>query len=80
MIDQQTEHLVPRANRRWEPESASHSTDVGELAGELGTDIESGLAEAVARRRLAEVGANRLPTPNRPPLHRRDGAVAATAR
>ena len=68
MIDQQTEHLVPRANRRWEPKSASHSTDVGELAGELGTDIESGLAEAVARRRLAEVGANRLPTPNRPPL------------
>ena len=67
MIDQQTEQRVPRASRRCEPESASHSTDVVDLAGELGTDIESGLAEFVARRRLAEVGANRLPAPNRPP-------------
>ena len=60
MIDQLTERT-----RRIEPES--HSTDVTALAGELGTDVHDGLAEPVARRRLAAVGANRLPTSSRPP-------------
>ena len=60
MIDQHTE-------RTGRAELRSHSTDVGDVADELGTDVESGLAEPVAQRRLMEVGANRLPAPSRPP-------------
>jgi Ca2+-transporting ATPase len=44
-----------------------HAAGVGVLARDLRTDVQSGLSEAEARRRLAQVGPNRLPAPRRPP-------------
>lgn len=67
MIDEQAERRVPRTSRTPRPDARSHSQDVGDLAGELGSDIRRGLTEPAAHRRLAEVGANRLPAPTRPP-------------
>jgi Ca2+-transporting ATPase len=67
VIDQQSERHVPRTNRPLQTASSSHSSEVNDLARELATDLNGGLDETVARRRLVEFGANRLPVPERPP-------------
>jgi calcium-translocating P-type ATPase len=67
VIDQQSERHVPRTNRPRRTASPSHSSEIGQLARELATDLSCGLDETIARRRLLEVGANRLPVPERPP-------------
>jgi calcium-translocating P-type ATPase len=67
VIDQQSERRVPRTNRSHRTTTSSHSSEVGDLARELASDLDWGLEESAARRRLVEVGANRLPAPERPP-------------
>lgn len=67
MIDQHSERDVPRTRRPLRRSSSSHAREVDDLARELATDLNRGLEAAAARRRLAEVGANRLPVPDRPP-------------
>jgi Ca2+-transporting ATPase len=66
VIDQQSERHVPRTIRPLR-RSSSHSSEVSDLARELATDLNRGLEESAARRRLLEFGANRLPVPDRPP-------------
>ena len=66
MIDQQSEARVPRTGRPARA-VASHSRELEDLADALATDLSRGLYESTARLRLGEVGANRLPMPDRPP-------------
>ncbi|MGZ8701504.1 MAG: cation-translocating P-type ATPase [Gaiellaceae bacterium] len=66
MIDQHTEHRAPRTSRPLRTASSSHSSELGDLARALSTDLDRGLEESVAHRRIGEVGANRLPAPERP--------------
>ncbi|HEX4929067.1 MAG TPA: cation-transporting P-type ATPase, partial [Gaiellaceae bacterium] len=66
MIDQQSERHVPRTNRPPPTASSPHSSEVRDLARALATDLIGGLEESDAHRRLVEVGANRLPVPDRP--------------
>lgn len=44
---------------------APHATSIGDLASQLGVDVENGLEEAAATARRASVGANRLPEAER---------------
>ena len=67
MIDQRSERHVQRTNRPLRTAPSALSREVGDLARELATDLRGGLEESAARRRLVEVGANRLPVPDRPP-------------
>ena len=46
---------------------APHESGLAELAQELSVDLDRGLEEQEARRRLSEAGPNRLPVPVRPP-------------
>jgi Ca2+-transporting ATPase len=67
VIEQHTSPRPPRSSRPERTASPPHSSLLADLARELGTDVDHGLEEPAARRRLVEVGANRLLLPGRPP-------------
>ena len=72
MIDQYSEQRDSRTNRPLRA-APSHASELADLVREFATDLERGLTEPAARRRLGEVGVNRLPVPDRPPY----AAIAA---